>query len=127
MQDIISMEEAQISESVYVWTNSKNLHLEWDPEALYFDAIHNRRYGKMVNDSWSEDGNNCMIKWNPLLRRAEVWTLVDVPLYKELGAAYNDPYWYRPIKRNRYGSTTTRRNYLRTDTKTSIERLLKHL
>jgi hypothetical protein len=22
--------------------------------------------------------------------------LVDVPLYKELGAAYNDPYWYRP-------------------------------
>jgi hypothetical protein len=21
---------------------------------------------------------------------------VDVPLYKELGAAYNDPYWYRP-------------------------------
>ena len=50
----------------------------------------------MVNDSWSEDGNNCMIKWNPLLRRAEVWTLVDVPLYKELGAAYNDPYWYRP-------------------------------
>ena len=26
----------------------------------------------------------------------EVWTVVDVPLYKELGAAYNDPYWYRP-------------------------------
>ena len=25
----------------------------------------------------------------------EVWTVVDVPLYKELGAAYNDPYWYR--------------------------------
>ena len=22
--------------------------------------------------------------------------MVDVPLYKELGAAYNDPYWYRP-------------------------------
>jgi hypothetical protein len=22
--------------------------------------------------------------------------LVDVPLYKELGVAYNDPYWYRP-------------------------------
>ena len=21
---------------------------------------------------------------------------MDVPLYKELGAAYNDPYWYRP-------------------------------
>ena len=26
----------------------------------------------------------------------EVWTVVDVPLYMELGAAYNDPYWYRP-------------------------------
>ena len=37
-----------------------------------------------------------MIKWNPLLRRAEVWMLVDVSLVKELGAAYNDPYWYRP-------------------------------
>ena len=46
----------------------------------------------MVNDSWSEDGNNCMIKWNPFPRRAEGWTL----MYKELGAAYNDPYWYRP-------------------------------
>jgi hypothetical protein len=22
--------------------------------------------------------------------------LVDVPLFKELDAAYNDPYWYRP-------------------------------
>ena len=21
---------------------------------------------------------------------------MDVPLYKELGVAYNDPYWYRP-------------------------------
>ena len=63
---------------------------------MYFDAMHNRHYGKMVNESWLEDGNNCMIKWNPILRRAEVWTLVDVPLYKELGAAYNDPYWYRP-------------------------------
>ena len=36
--------------------------------------------------------NNCMIKWKPILRLAEVWTLVDVPLYKELGAAYNDSY-----------------------------------
>ena len=26
----------------------------------------------------------------------EVWTVVDIPLYKELGAAYNDPYWYQP-------------------------------
>jgi hypothetical protein len=56
------MEKAQLSELAYVWTNSKNLHLEWDPAALYFDAIYNRHYGKMVNDSWSEDGNKCMIK-----------------------------------------------------------------
>ena len=50
----------------------------------------------MVNDSWSEAGNNCIIKWNTKRRRVEVWTVVDVPLYKELGTAYNDPYWYRP-------------------------------
>ena len=50
----------------------------------------------MVNDSWSEAGDNCIIKWNTKHRRVEVWTVVDVPLYKELGAAYNDPYWYRP-------------------------------
>ena len=25
-----------------------------------------------------------------------MWTVVDVPLCKELGAAYNDPYWYLP-------------------------------
>jgi hypothetical protein len=49
----------------------------------------------MVNDSWSEAGNNCIIKWNAKRRRVEVWTIVDVPLYKEPGAAYNDPYWYR--------------------------------
>ena len=36
-----------------------------------------------------------MIKWNPLLRRVELWSLVDIPLYKELGVAYNDLYWYR--------------------------------
>jgi hypothetical protein len=72
MQDIISMEEAQISDSAYVKTNSKNLQLEWDSVALYFDAIHNRHYGKMVNDSWSVDGSNFMIKCNPLLRRVEV-------------------------------------------------------
>jgi hypothetical protein len=96
MQDVISVEEAQIFESAYVWTNSKNLQLEWDPAALYFDGVHNRHYGKMVNGSWYEDENNCMIEWNPLSRRAEVWTWVDVPLYKELGAAYNDPYRYRP-------------------------------
>ena len=49
----------------------------------------------MVNDSWSEAGNNCTIKWNAKRRRVEVWTVVDVPLYKELGAAYNDTCWYR--------------------------------
>ena len=58
IKDVISVEEAQISESAYVWTNSKNVQLEWDPVALYFDAMHNQHYGKMVNDSWSEDGNN---------------------------------------------------------------------
>ena len=26
----------------------------------------------------------------------EVWSLVPIPLYKELGTNYNDPYWYRP-------------------------------
>ena len=95
MQDAIPMTEAQVTESAYVWTNSKNLHLDWDPEALYFDARDNHQYGQMVNDSWSEEGNNCIIKWNAKRRRVEVWTIVDVPLYKELGAAYNDPYWYR--------------------------------
>ena len=25
-----------------------------------------------------------------------MWTVVDIPLYKELNAAYNAPYWYRP-------------------------------
>ena len=89
------MQDAQVTESAYVWTNSKNLHLDWDPEALYFDARDNHNYGQMVNDSWSETGNNCIIKWNAKRRRVEVWTIVDVPLYKELGAAYNDPYWYR--------------------------------
>jgi hypothetical protein len=65
MQDAIPVTEAQVTESAYVWTNSKNGHVEWDPEALYYDARHNRHYGKMVNDSWSEEGNYCMIKWNP--------------------------------------------------------------
>ena len=96
MQDVITVTEAQTTESAYVWTNSKNLHLDWDPAALYFDARDNHHYGQMVNDNWSEAGNNCIIKWNAKRRRVEVWTVVDVPLYKELGAAYNDPYWYRP-------------------------------
>ena len=96
MQDVISVTEAQATESAYVWTNSKNVHLDWDPVALYFDARDNQHYRQMANDSWSEAGNNCIIKWNAKRRRVEVWTVVDVPLYKELGAAYNDPYWYRP-------------------------------
>jgi hypothetical protein len=61
MQDAISVTEAQVTESAYVWTNSKNVHLEWDPAALYFDARDNLQYGKMVNDSWSDEGNNCTI------------------------------------------------------------------
>ena len=72
MDDVISLEEAQESESAYVWTNSRNLHMEWDPEAYYFDTLSNRHYGKFINDTWSDEGNNCKIKWNPILRRAEV-------------------------------------------------------
>ena len=64
MQVVITVTKAQATESAYVWTNSKNLHLDWDPEALYFDAKDNHHYGQMVNDSWSEAGNNCIIKWN---------------------------------------------------------------
>ena len=62
MQDAISVTEAQVTESAYVWTNSKNVHLKWDPTALYFDARDKQHYGKMVNDSWSDEGNNCMNK-----------------------------------------------------------------
>ena len=66
----------------------------------------------MVNDSWSDAGNNCTIKWNAKRRRVEVWTVVDVPLYKELGAAYNDPYWYRPNNGIRtYEQAVQIRNY----------------
>ena len=96
MQDVISVTEAQATESAYVWTNSQNVHVDWDLAALYFDARDNQHYEQMVNDSWSDEGNNCIFKWNAKQRRVEVWTVVDVPLYKELGAAYNDPYWYRP-------------------------------
>jgi hypothetical protein len=53
-------------------------------EALYFDAIHDKHHGKYTNDSWSEEGDNCLIKWNPLVRRAEVWSLVD-PSIKSWG------------------------------------------
>ena len=34
MKDLIPMEESQESDSPYIWTNSKNLQLDWDPEAL---------------------------------------------------------------------------------------------
>jgi hypothetical protein len=95
MQDVISVTEAQVTESAYVWTNSKKVQLEWNPAVLYFDARSNQHFGKMVNDSWSDEGNNFMIKWNAKQRRAEVWTVADVPQYKKVGAAYNDPYWYR--------------------------------
>ena len=72
VQDVIPLMEAQATESAYVWTNSKNVHLDWDPAALYFDARDNQHYGQMVNDSWSEAGNNCIIKWNTKRRRVEV-------------------------------------------------------
>ena len=68
MRDVITVTEAQSTESAY----SKNLHLDWDPAALYFDARDNHHYVQMVNDSWSEEGNNCIIKWNAKLRRVEV-------------------------------------------------------
>ena len=42
MQDVISATEAQATESAYVWTNSQNVHLDWDPAALYFDARDNQ-------------------------------------------------------------------------------------
>ena len=101
MQDVITVTEAQATDSAYVWTNSKNLHLDWDPAALYFDARGNHHYGQMVNDSWSDAGNNCTIKWNAKRRRV-----------KELGAAYNDPYWYRPNNGIRtYEQAVQIRNY----------------
>ena len=54
MDDVISLEEAQDSESAYVWTNSSNLQFEWDPEAYYFDALSNRHYGKFINGQMKE-------------------------------------------------------------------------
>ena len=35
MQGVITVTEAQATESAYVWTNSKNLHLDWDPAAQH--------------------------------------------------------------------------------------------
>ena len=75
--------------------------------------------GTITNtDRWSMTaGNNCVIKWNAKRRRVEVWTVVDVPLYKELGAAYNDPYWYRPNNgiRTHAQAEQIRNYYNRTD------------
>ena len=48
--------------------------MEWDPEAYYFDALSNRHYGKFINDAWSDEGNNCKIKWNPYPITADITT-----------------------------------------------------
>jgi hypothetical protein len=39
---------------------------------------------------------SCEIRWNEDIRSFEVLSLVSIPLFKELGTNYNDPYWYRP-------------------------------
>ena len=69
--------------------------MDWNPEGLYFDPSANRHYGKLINDHWKPDENSCEIRWNEETKRVEVWSLVPIPLYKELGTNYNDPYWYR--------------------------------
>jgi hypothetical protein len=76
MADVKTANEAQVSDSEYIWSNSKNLQLDCYPEALYFNARTNLHYGKYADESWSEEGNNCLIKWNPIRR------LVEIPLYK---------------------------------------------
>ena len=93
--DIISCREAQSSDSDCIWTNSRQLHVDWDTEALYFDPTASRHYGKLINDHWNTDENSWEIRWNDETKRVEVWSLVPIPLYKELGTNYNDPYWYR--------------------------------
>jgi hypothetical protein len=72
IENVITMEEARLSKSAYIWTNNKNLQLNWDQMALYFDAINNRHHGKFTNDTWTENGNNCKIIWNPLFCREKV-------------------------------------------------------
>ena len=69
--------------------------MDWDPEALYFDPSANRHYGEIINDHWKPDENSCEIRWNEETKRVEVWSLVPIPLYKELETNYNDPYRYR--------------------------------
>jgi hypothetical protein len=94
--DLITCSEAQISDSDCIWTNSRQFQADWDPEALYFDPSSNRHYGIIINDHWKLDENCCNICWNEETKRVEVWSLVPIPLYKELETNYNDPYWYRP-------------------------------
>ena len=88
--------DLQSSDSDCIWTNSRQLHVDWDPEALYFDPTAGWHCGKLINDHWKTDENSCEIRWNDETKRVEVWSLVPIPLYKELGMNYNDPYWYRP-------------------------------
>jgi hypothetical protein len=99
----------------YIWTNSKNLHLDWDPEALYFDACKNAYHGKIACDR-SEEGNKCLLIWSPPRRQAEVWSLVHTPLYKELGVAYYDPFLNRTLNelRNLAQAIQVRDNYHQT-------------
>jgi hypothetical protein len=69
MEDVITMEEARVSESAFIWTNTRNLQLDWDTMALYFDAINNRHYSKFANDNWTENGENCKIIWDPFFAK----------------------------------------------------------
>jgi hypothetical protein len=41
LADVITANKAQVSDSEYIRTNSKNIQLEWDPKALEFDALTN--------------------------------------------------------------------------------------
>jgi hypothetical protein len=70
--DLITCSEAQISDSDCIWTNSRQLHVDWDPEALYFDPSANRHYGKIINDHWKPGENSCKICWNEETKRVEV-------------------------------------------------------
>ena len=63
MQDVITVTEAQATESAYVWTNSKKLHLDWDPEALYFDARDNHQYGQMLATTALLNGTQNADEW----------------------------------------------------------------
>ena len=42
-----------------------------------------------------DHGNDCSIRWNATLQRAEVWSDHWVAVNKELGTAYHQSYWYR--------------------------------